>query len=245
MRPSSKRDKKKKKRLRDPARRGYRDILDKSDDVLSGEGGHLLDSRNRLNLAPGDGIGTLAELEKRDAEEEARMVAEAIGYRAAHAGDGGSLSRITSARSDVSGRSGRSRRSSSFGSYRSDSPETLRSPTGKLLKSPDMRAIDSPAESTEGETDDDEERRVPAYIQAQEEALQRARERALKAEEEEKEARSGKENKPKEPHAGVLDILSALDGWDSSSEKTTRTTPSKGTRKPKKGGNMAGGYPIP
>ncbi|GAB7346738.1 hypothetical protein MBLNU459_g1847t1 [Dothideomycetes sp. NU459] len=245
VRPSSKRDKKKKKRLLDPARRGYRDILDKSDDVLSGEGGHLLDSRNRLTLAPGDGVGALAELEKRDAEEEARMVAEAIGYRAYHTSDGGPLSRITSARSDVSGRSGRSGRSSSFGSYRSDSPENMRSPVGKLMKSPDLRAIDSPAESTEGESDEDEDRKVPAYMLAQEEALQKARERALKAEEEEKEAREGKPSKPPEPRAGVLDILSALDdGWDSG-DKPAKTTPSKGTRKPKKGGNMAGGYPIP
>ena len=158
VRPSSKREGKKKKRLLDPARRGYRDILDKSDDLLGGDGGHILDHRNRHSVVPGDGSGTLAELQHIGADEEARRVAEAVGYRQAHTNDGAPLSRITSAKSDVSGRSARTGRSSSFGSYRSESPEALRSPRGNLLRSPELRGIDSPGDSgSEGYSDDDDE----------------------------------------------------------------------------------------
>lgn len=248
VRPSSKREGKKKKRLRDPSRRGYRDILDKSDDLLGGDGGHLLDSKNRHSLITGDGSGTLAELQQIEAEEEARKVAEAVGYRQALGNDGAPLARVTSARSDVSGRSNRTGRSSSFGSYRSESPENMRSPRGNLLKSPELRALDSPAGSdSEAYSDDEDEGGVSAYTAAQEKALQEARERALKAEEEEKErereaqdARDGKKhNVPTSAGgAGALALLDALGGGDDTNKKPRRTTDSKGRK-------LAGGYPIP
>jgi len=224
VRPSSKRDKKKRKRLMDPGRRGYRDILDKSEDAA--EGGHLLDERNRKSIV-GDQV--LSELGMRDAEEEARMVAEAIGYKASDVGgtsDGAPLSRVISGRSDVSGRSARS---GSLGSATSEGPDDLRSPTGTLLKSPELRDLDSPEGSDLGASDDEDQvEAVPAYVLAQEEALMKARERAIKAEEEEREMemeRLKKENsKPKKGRSskgggsdygggsGALALLDQLSG---------------------------------
>lgn len=241
VRPSSKRDKKKRKRLQDPTRRGYRDILDKSDNTAANDAGYTLDPLHRLSIMPGDGLGALPELEKRDAEEEARMVAEAIGYRPDQiAPDGEPLSRVTSARSDVSRRSGRSGRSGSFGSNRSESPETLRSPSRGLLQSPQLRAVaDSGAENSEFDDSDDEHNSAAAphsaYYEAQERSLREARERALKAEEEEKErerqAKESKENGRSGDGGGVLDLLSQLGGGDDGP---------KGSSKGKKSR-----YPIP
>ncbi|THW23224.1 hypothetical protein D6C98_04441 [Aureobasidium pullulans] len=241
VRPSSKRDKKKRKRLQDPTRRGYRDILDKSDNTAANDAGYTLDPLHRLSIMPGDGLGALPELEKRDAEEEARMVAEAIGYRPDQiAPDGEPLSRVTSARSDVSRRSGRSGRSGSFGSNRSESPETLRSPSRGLLQSPQLRAVaDSGAENSEFDDSDDEHNSAAAphsaYYEAQERSLREARERALKAEEEEKErerqAKESKENGRLGDGGGVLDLLSQLGGGDDGP---------KGSSKGKKSR-----YPIP
>lgn len=235
VRPSSKRDKKKKKRMQDPTRRGYRDILDKSDNATNYDAPYTLDPLHRLSIMPGDSMGTLADLERRDAEEEARMVAEAIGYRPSQIdADGHPLSRVTSARSDVSRRSARSARSGSFGSHRSESPDAaLRSPS-RLLKSPELRALaDSGAETSDFESDD-EDGPAPhaAYYEAQEKALMEARERALKAEEEEKErerqAKEKKENKG--VGGGVLDLLDQLGGGDTGG-------PTKTTKKSR--------YPIP
>ncbi|PNS17176.1 hypothetical protein CAC42_7230 [Sphaceloma murrayae] len=185
VRPSSKRDKKKRKRLKDPARRGYRDILDKSEDAA--EGGHLLDSRNRYSVI---GTDVLSELSKRDEEEEARMVAEAIGYKPGQSlpplSDGPPLSRVISGRSDISTRSARS---GSLGSVGSEGiPEDLRSPVGKLMKSPELRDLDTPPGSDDDDSSEDEYEAVPAYVLQQEEALHKARERAIKTEEEEREA---------------------------------------------------------
>lgn len=224
VRPSSKRDKKKRKRLRDPTRRGYRDILDKSEDVA--EGGHMLDERNFNNVMGGEGLGDLGV---HDAEEEARKVAEAIGYapgRNASASEGAPLSRVISGRSDVSGRSARS---GSLGSLASDSPEDVRSPIGSILKSPELRDLDSPPGSDDSSDEDGEMEAVPAYVIAQEEALMKARERAMKTEEEEREReleRSSKENtKPKrggkksEDYEGAGGALSLLDELDSEIRK--------------------------
>jgi hypothetical protein len=230
VRPSSKRDKKKRQRLEDPTRRGYRDILDKSDNTAANGAGYTMDPLHRLSIMPGDGLGALPELETRDAEEEARMVAEAIGYRPDQiAPDGEPLSRVTSARSDVSRRSGRSGRSGSFGSNRSESPETLRSPSRAYLQSPQLRAVaDSGAETSE----------FDAYYEAQERALMEARERALKAEEEEKErerqTKEKKENARAGPGTGggVLDLLDQLGGGSDE--------PTKGSARGKKSR-----YPIP
>ncbi|KAI4721594.1 hypothetical protein E4T48_02211 [Aureobasidium sp. EXF-10727] len=243
VRPSSKRDKKKRQRLEDPTRRGYRDILDKSDNTTANGAGYTLDPLHRLSIMPGDGLGALPELETRDAEEEARMVAEAIGYRPDQiAADGEPLSRVTSARSDVSRRSGRSARSGSFGSTRSESPETLRSPSRGLLQSPQLRAVpDSGAETSEYDDSDDERDNSAAaphsaYYEAQERALMEARERALKAEEEERErerqTKEKKENARSGGGGGVLDLLDQLGGGGD--EPRTSSTRGKKSR-----------YPIP
>jgi hypothetical protein len=241
VRPSSKRDKKKRKRLQDPARRGYRDILDKSDNTATLDGGYTRDPLHRLSIIPGDGLGALSELENRDAEEEARMVAEAIGYRPGQiAADGESLSRVTSARSDVSRRSGRSGRSGSFGSNRSQSPETLRSPSRGLVQSPQLRAVADSGPESEFDSDDEDRDNsaappYSAYYEAQEKALMEARERALKAEEEEKEReRETKERKENAKTGGggnVLDLLAELGGRGGAEVKG----PAKGKRR----------YPIP
>ncbi|KAG9557766.1 adenine nucleotide alpha hydrolases-like protein, partial [Aureobasidium melanogenum] len=242
VRPSSKRDKKKRQRLEDPTRRGYRDILDKSDNTAANGAGYTLDPLHRLSIMPGDGLGALPELETRDAEEEARMVAEAIGYRPDQiAADGEPLSRVTSARSDVSRRSGRSARSGSFGSNRSESPETLRSPSRGLIQSPQLRAVpDSGAETSEFDDSDDERDNSAAqphsaYYEAQERALMEARERALKAEEEEKErerqTKEKKENARSGGGGGVLDLLDQLGGGSDEPKGSTRGKKSR--------------YPIP
>ena len=80
VRPSRKREAKKRERLNNPARRGYRDILDKSEDAPRGRGGHLLDENNRSSVA-GPDLGALGDLHGGGEDEEARKVAEAIGYR--------------------------------------------------------------------------------------------------------------------------------------------------------------------
>lgn len=190
VRPSSKRDKKKKKRLRDPSRRGYRDILDKSEDV--GEaGGHLLDERHRMSIM--GGLGT-DELGRRDAEEEARMVAEAVGYRS-NPNRGSEGAPLAKTLSNVSAASTRSRRSMSMGSVGSDFDDP-KSPL-QLMKSPELRDLDSPMAS-DYESDSDDFPEVPEHMKAQEEALQKARERAVKAEEEVEELEKERERKAKE-----------------------------------------------
>ena len=220
VRPSSKRDKKKRKRLQDPTRQGYRDILDKSEDG----GGHLLDQRNRRSII---GAEALSELGKRDAEEEARKVAEAIGYTPAQIGgigEGTPLSRVISGRSDVSGRSARS---GSFGSLGSETDD-LRSPIGRVLKSPELRDLDSPSGTDDSDEDDEP---IPQYVLQQEEALMKARERAIKAEEEERERemeRIAKENKKPgkkgkssaaDDYGGAAGALAALDALGGGEKK--------------------------
>lgn len=137
VRPSSKREAKKKKRLRDPDRTGYRDILDKSEDAPRGRGGHLLDKTNRMSVV-GSHLGALGELGSAgDADHEARMVAEAIGYRdrgermSTAGARSNSLQRVTSTRSDASDGS------------------QLQS----VLKSPDL---DGHADISDDEDDDDD-----------------------------------------------------------------------------------------
>ena len=232
VRPSSKRDKKKRKRLRDPSRRGYRDILDKSDDVA--EGGHILDARNRHSV----GGEVLSELGRRDAEDEARMVAEAVGYRPGSATEGAPLSKIGSGRSEYSSRSARS---GSMGSYASDGDDWKSPSVGKLMKSPELRDLDTPPGSDSDSSDEDNFEPVPAYVLAQEEALNKARERAIKTEEEEREAElqrikkenfyktgwgndSGKKEKSPEPQQtqGAAAVLGLLDDLEAQEKRRGR-----------------------
>lgn len=181
VRPSSKRESKKRKRLQDPTRRSYRDILDKSEDAPRGRGGHLLDERNRMSIMGSD-LGVLGTLEgDDDPDAEARRVAEAIGYRA-HRGSGGSssaqgsaLSRVASAASAPSDAS-------------VDSDDDMTMTEERLLKSPTMGALDSPYVSDDDEDDQDEDSpRQSEHMRPEDEAAMLAYERAMKVVEEEQE----------------------------------------------------------
>lgn len=175
VRPSSKREAKKKKRLQDPSRGGYRDILDKSEDAPRGKGGHLLDVNNRMSIMSSN-LGALGELSKAgDEDDEARRVAEAIGYRRsfenqANQARGNSLSRIASAQSDRSGR------------------DEVQSPPARLLKSPELGVVDSPPGSDDDEDDDPEDLgALQESIRPEDEAAMLAYERAQQVYEEEQE----------------------------------------------------------
>ncbi|KAK3679475.1 hypothetical protein LTR78_001036 [Recurvomyces mirabilis] len=189
VRPSSKREAKKRKRMQDPSRTGYRDILDKTEDAPRGRGGHLLDERNRFSVAgaAGGGLGLLGELGGGDPDEEARKVAEAIGVRPGRnsagglaEGRGSSLSRVTSAQSTTS---------------TEDPPASP--PDERLLKSPELRNLDSPAPSDsedEGE-DDDYGRGMQETLRPEDEAAMLAYERAQKVVEEEQEEAEAREKR--------------------------------------------------
>jgi hypothetical protein len=178
VRPSSKRESKKRKRLQDPTRRSYRDILDKSEDAPQGRGGHLLDERNRMSIMGSD-LGVLGRLEgDDDPDAEARRVAEAIGYRA-HRGSGGSssaqgsnLSRVVSAAS----------------AHSEDSDDDMTINDERVLKSPTMGALDSPYVSDD---EDDEQDNYSTHqtenMRPEDEAAMLAYERAMKVVEEEQE----------------------------------------------------------
>ncbi|KAK0275061.1 hypothetical protein LTS00_015119 [Friedmanniomyces endolithicus] len=186
VRPSKKRARRKEKREKDPGRKGYRDILDKSDDAPRGRGGHLLDDRNRSSIAGLD-LGLLGDLDTRDLDEEARKVAEAIGYRPSRPSTSDtanitetratSLSRVTSTQSNTSGRS----------------VDDLNSPhpTERVLQSPDLRNLDSPVASDDDADEDDAEDPDPGRLQEsirpEDESAMLAYERAQKVMEEERE----------------------------------------------------------
>ncbi|KAI9870059.1 MAG: hypothetical protein M1830_004734, partial [Pleopsidium flavum] len=90
VRPTSKREKKKKKRQADPSRRSYMDILERS----GAKGGHVLDPNNRNSIVAESGTAT---------EKEARAVAAAIGLPGSYNkvdDDGGPLRKVQSGRSD-------------------------------------------------------------------------------------------------------------------------------------------------
>jgi nucleotide-binding universal stress UspA family protein len=188
VRPSSKRESKKRKRLQDPTRRSYRDILDKSEDAPRGRGGHLLDERNRMSIMGSD-LGVLGRLEgDDDPDAEARRVAEAIGYRA-HRGSGSSaqgsnLSRV------VSGASGPS-----------DDSDDETMIEERILKSPTMGALDSPYVSDEEDDENDNySSQQPENMRPEDEAAMLAYERAMKVveeEQEEEEARLKREDDKK------------------------------------------------
>ncbi|CAK3824387.1 Universal stress A family [Lecanosticta acicola] len=171
VRPSSKREAKKRKRLQDPSRSGYRDILDKSEETTRGRGGHLLDANNRLSIMGSD-LGPLGEFSHAgdDSGDEARRVAEAIGYSSENFPNtaslrGNSLTRLSSARSE-----------------RSD--DGVASPPGRLLKSPELGVVDSPPGSDDEDDLDEEDVSLQESIRPQDEAAQLAYEAALKEAEE-------------------------------------------------------------
>jgi hypothetical protein len=194
VRPSSKRESKKRKRLQDPTRRSYRDILDKSEDAPRGRGGHLLDERNRMSIMGSD-LGVLGRLEgDDDPDAEARRVAEAIGWRA-HRGSGSSaqgsnLSRVVSTASGPS----------------DDSDDDMTMNEERILKSPTMGALDSPYVSDDDDEDHDyDSSRQPENMRPEDEAALLAYERAMKVveeEHEEEEARAKREEGRRNRSAG-------------------------------------------
>ena len=221
VRPSSKREAKKKKRLRDPSRTGYRDILDKSDEAPRGRGMHLLDPQNRLSLGGAD-MGALGQLDAaHDPDHEARMVAEAIGYRGAPA----SIAQARPA-SREGVRSSSLSRTTSGRSADSDNPA---SPDEAVLKSPDLQGADSPPPSDDEDEGDEEFEDDGGVMRPEDEAAMLAYQRAQKVFEEEREeaearaARStsrGPRSKSRDRRggeeeegagAGVLGVLAQLD----------------------------------
>ena len=146
VRPTAKREKKKKKRLADPTRRGYFNILEKS----GANGSQLLDKSERDKLV-GQSGGEASE-------SEAQAVADAIGLsgnvgvfasfrKEARDDSGEPLTKVASAKSDYT--SG------------PDSP----SPTGPLspdnsvpgdTRSPEFDRLESPAMSDEEEEREEE-----------------------------------------------------------------------------------------
>lgn len=195
VRPSAKREKKKAKRQRDPERTGYRDILDKSDEAPRGRGGHLLDPQNRMSIA-GANLGALGDFGSaaKDSDHEARMVAEAIGWKGKTASPRsgtplgsrreGSLSRQASV---DNGTNNKPRRESSLSRTATNNSEN--DPTGALLKSPDLQNLESPPSSPS--SDEDEVVTSPPVqedlLRPEDEAARLAYERAMKVVEEEAE----------------------------------------------------------
>jgi nucleotide-binding universal stress UspA family protein len=197
VRPSSKREAKKRKRLQDPSRTGYRDILDKSDDAPRGHGWHLLDAQNRKSVVGGE-LGALGQLGSAgDPDEEARRVAEAIGYR-------GSPGQQPRAGSTAGRDRSRERLESSLSrttTQASDGP--LQSPPLPILKSPDIGTLESPSDSEESGDDDEEIGALEEepVLRPEDEAALLAYERAQKVYEEEREeaeARTKREQERKE-----------------------------------------------
>lgn len=131
VRPSTKRMKKKKKRQADPARKDYNHILELS--------GHVLDNQRSI-------VGPLPS----STDNEADAVARAIGIPTAYqkSDDGASLSRVTSAKSDMTS------------GPESESPTEKLSPDSPvvILKSPTLHSLDSP-QLSEASEDEDNERR--------------------------------------------------------------------------------------
>lgn len=152
VRPSKKRDKKKKRRLADPSRSGYKDILEKSKTLRKSE-------RNKMVEHAG---GEASEI-------EARAVAKAIGVPSDFTGAFGGLGRKESSTAEGNGEGSPLRRVVSGRSdYTTDEPESP-SPTGALspdgrsptdVKSPEFEKLESPALSgNEDDGEDDEEGR--------------------------------------------------------------------------------------
>ncbi|KAI9750923.1 MAG: hypothetical protein M4579_006246 [Chaenotheca gracillima] len=166
VRPTFKREKKKKKRQKDPTRKGYLSILEKSG--LKGTHSHMLDKSNRNSLVADAPVAT---------DEEAEAVAAAIGLQAAtdqatdQLADMAPISKVQSTRSDATS-------ATSATSMESPSPteerlyDDLKSP-GVVMKSPELRDLDSPAPSESEASDDDDE---PGTFEAMHGSLFAARE---------------------------------------------------------------------
>ncbi|KAF2191313.1 adenine nucleotide alpha hydrolases-like protein [Zopfia rhizophila CBS 207.26] len=140
VRPSSKRDKARVKRAQDPARHGYKDILEKS----GPQGGHILDVSHRNSY--------IAEEEIQPAsDDEAAAVAAAIGYKQTL--DASPLAQVQTVTPDVDENTLQSVVSGDAGFV--SAMEDLRSP-GVVMKSPELQNLDSPELSELSSSDDDQ-----------------------------------------------------------------------------------------
>ncbi|KAK7530571.1 uncharacterized protein J3D65DRAFT_638789 [Phyllosticta citribraziliensis] len=128
VRPTSKRAKTKRKRLQDPSRTGYRDLLDKS----GAAGGHLLDTDHRHSLM-------LDEIQQAGNEDEAAAVAKAVGF-------------IPPPDEDLPPKTPDSINSGLLSGE--NSPDDTRD-IGPVLKSPELRNLDTPVDSEASDDDDD------------------------------------------------------------------------------------------
>lgn len=137
VRPTSKRAKTKRKRLQDPSRTGYRDLLDKSGSA----GGHLLDMGHRHSVM-------LDELQSAATDEEAAAVAKAVGFvppsePSPLGQDDGEIPPQTPDSVNSGLMSGEA------------SPDDTRD-VGVVMKSPELQNLDTPAVSSDEDSDDDE-----------------------------------------------------------------------------------------
>lgn len=148
VRPSAKREKKKRKRLQNPARRVYQNIFDKSGVI----GSHMFDKNERDKMVPHSG-GEASEL-------EAQAVADAIGLNEkigifanfrkdeTEDDDGHSLAKVPSAKSDCT--SG-AESPSPTGPLGSDDTE------GPGIQNTDFERLDTDQELEEEGAEEDEE----------------------------------------------------------------------------------------
>jgi hypothetical protein len=139
VRPSSKRDKARVKRARDPSRHGYKDLLEKS----GPQGGPLHESGNRNSF--------IAEEDVAASDDEAAAVATAIGYRAPV--EPSPLAQVLSANPGVDDDA-------------ASTMDDLRSP-GIVMKSPELQNLDSPEISDVSSSDEEDEGGVPTASEAQ------------------------------------------------------------------------------
>ncbi|OKL61967.1 hypothetical protein UA08_02565 [Talaromyces atroroseus] len=145
VRPSTKREKKKKKRLADPTRRSYGNILQISEQQGSGLFNKKVSSDTNVAKLPA---------------EEAAAVAEAVGlprrFQHAHTGSDSKLSTTSSNTEEDNTKDG------SRTQTPQPSPEMEDENAGRVLKSPGLGNLDSPPESeSESETESRGRNRSP------------------------------------------------------------------------------------
>ncbi|KAF2139305.1 uncharacterized protein K452DRAFT_275486 [Aplosporella prunicola CBS 121167] len=136
VRPSTKRAKTKRKRLQDPTRTGYRDLLDKSGPA----GSHILDTHNRHSIMLGD-------IAKEASEEEAAAVAKAVGF--VPPPDPSPLAQVENAGVQEAPMTPEYTRDEFLSP--DNSPEMAR-----VMKSPELGDLDSPADSGSDMSDEEE-----------------------------------------------------------------------------------------
>lgn len=151
VRPNKQRAHSKRKREKDAARHGYRDLLDKAGQQ-DGLPGHLLDSSNRgSQLFDTDD----SEIAPGSAQDEARAVAEAIGLKE-RLGSQVSTSK-QSPLTQVQSLSSEDRATAASPDSEEEAASDLGSPEARrIMKSPELQDLDSPVLSGEEEFPDEE-----------------------------------------------------------------------------------------